>query len=171
MSEEQSSGCGGCGTHGPSGCGGSCGGGCGGGIPQSSNPLEVTISPPEEAFLQKLAQCPFLPVARFLFRAKNPEAQEHMSLEPVFLETGEEDFPLIKGNAHVILSLLQKNIVSVDYDSPLEGSDPAVYTKALGILQDAVSQNGEEFLPPELVQGSVCLTAVGDLVIEQLDFT
>ncbi len=167
---------GGCGSHGSGGCGG-CGshgaGGCGGGsgIPDSNNPLEVMITPLEEAFLQKLAQCPFLPVAQFLLRAKDPAAETHMSLEPVFLETGEEEFPDIKRQAEVILMLAQKNIVSLDYDSPLEGSDPAIYAKAFQVLCDAVTQSEGEFYPPELVQGSVCLTAIGDVVVEQLDFT
>ncbi|MFI3253240.1 MAG: hypothetical protein R3Y63_02705 [Eubacteriales bacterium] len=164
-SSHNSGGCGGCGSHGAGGCGG------GSGIPDSDNPLEVMITPQEEIFLQKLSQCPFLPVAQFLLRAKDPNEQGHMSLEPVFVETGDEDFSEIKRQAEVILILAQKNIVSVDFDAPLEGSDYSIFNNSFQTLSNAVADSQEEFYPPEMVCGSVCLTAVGDIVVEQLDFT
>lgn len=158
------------------GCG--CGGGCGGAVPPSdNNPLQVTIHPLEEAFLAKLAQTPFLPVAQFVLHSQNPTQDPHMSLEPVYLETGKETLEEVKKIGEVMLSLADKNIISLDYDRPLEGSDPNLFqaSEAFAMLQKTVEEGKTEenfpYEPPVIFPGSVCLTALGDLVIEQLDFS
>ncbi len=168
--------CGGA-SHDSGGCGG-CGGGCGGGTVASpdKNPLEVTITPQEEQFLEKLAQSPFLPVAMFLLRHLK-DANQHMSLAPVYLETGTESLEEVKMCGQILLGLEDKNIVSLDYDSPLEGSDPSIFqtSQAFARLSETVTYVNQEepdsFAPPEIVYGSVGLTAIGDLVLEQLRFT
>lgn len=165
-------------SHSSGGCGG-CGGGCGGGaVPQNSeNPLEVHISPAEEAFLAKLSQCPFLPVVQMVLRSNIPETQPHMSLEPVFLETGDEALEQVKLTGQTLLMLEDKNIISLDYTCPLEGSDYSLFqnSAAFALLVDTIEQGKSDpdfpYSPPEIVEGSVCLTAIGELVIDQLDFS
>lgn len=178
--ENNQSGCCGGSSHGTGGCGGSCGGGCScsGAVPNSSeNPLEVRISPLEETMLGKLSQCPFLPVAQFILKSTRPEEQPHMSLEPVFLETGAESLEQVKHFGQTLLELADKNIVSLDYSCPLEGSDYSIFqnSSAYALLMQTVEDGKQDpqfpYLPPEIVQGSLCLTALGELVIEQLDFT
>lgn len=177
MSEHGCGGCCGGDNHGTShsGCGG---GGCGGGegcCSSNSGPLEVHISPEEEQFLQKLAQCPFLPVAQFLLKSSQSDHLCNMALAPVYLETGKETLPEIKALGQVLLDLEDKNIISIDYDSPLEGCDQSLFTNsdAFHLLEQTVAEGKEtgEFLfdAPAIDFGSLCLTAVGDLVIEQLD--
>lgn len=161
-------------------CGGGCSGcGCGGhnGLPESEkNPLEVHITPKEEEFLQKLAQTPFLPVAQYLLTSKESEHITNAALSPVFLETGKETVAEIKAVGHVLLDLEERSIISLDFDSPLEGTDESVFydSDSFALLKETVEEGKakEEFIfhAPSIQFGSVCLTALGDLIIDQLDF-
>ncbi len=173
MSEHGCGGC--CGGHdkGEShhGCGG-CGGGCGG----NADPLQVHITPEEEKILEKLAQCPFLPVAQFLLKSSQSDHLTNLALSPVYLETGKETLPQIKEIGQILLDLEEKDLISLDFNSPLEGSDPRLFqdSDAYHLLEKTVEEGKAtgEFLfdAPEIEFGSLCLTALGDLVIEQLDF-
>ncbi len=178
--ENKENGCCGGSTHATGGCGGGgCGGcGCGGGsAPSGENPLEIRISPLEETMLSKLSQCPFLPVAQFILKSSRPEEQPHMSLEPVYLETGTESLEQVKHYGQTLLELADKDVVSLDYSSPLEGSDYKLFqnSSAYALLVQTVEEGKKDpefpYLPPEIVKGSLCLTALGELVIEQLDFS
>ena len=87
-------------------CGSCCGncGGCGGA-------MELTAG--EIRMLSKLAEIPFLPVARKMG-----------DLEPVYLEDTEEtreDYSLI------LQCLEKKGLISLDYDKPLKGFDDSAY--------------------------------------------
>ena len=111
-------------------CGHACGscGGCGGGA------LELTEQ--EVALLGRFAQIPFLPVAR---RAD--------STEPVYLA----DTELSREAYSLILQCLEKKgLISLDYDMPLKGTDPAFY--------------GD--FP---IRGSFALTARGQQALDLLD--
>lgn len=88
------------------GCGGACGG-CGG----CSRALELTRE--EMDFLRKLAQIPFLPVAR-----------KQDGEEPIYLEEGES---LREHYARVLLHLERKGLVSLDYDIPMAGRYSPAY--------------------------------------------
>lgn len=157
------------------GCGGSCG--CSSGLPDNTeNPLEVHISPNEERFLQKLAQCPFLPVAQYLLTSSQDDELGNMALSPVFLETGTETLDEIKAVGEVILGLEDRSIISLDFDAPLQGTDETLFYKSssFALLEQTVEEGKarEDFLfdAPTIIFGSVCLTALGDLIVDQLDF-
>ena len=108
------------------GCG-NCSRGCGGRLELNSG---------EIGMLRKLGQIPFLPAAR---RAD--------SMEPVYLA----DTELYRGEYSLILQCLEKKgLISLDYDMPLKGADPAVY--------------GD--LP---IRGSFALTARGQQILDLLD--
>ena len=114
--------------HNCNNCSGSCQSCCGCGA------LELTA--PEIRVLQLLGQIPFLPVAR---RADDPA--------PVFLEDGLYS-PALYSNA---LECLQKRgLVSLDFDLPLKGFDPAAH-KAYPIV------------------GSIALTARGIEAVETME--
>ena len=85
---------------------GSCCGNCGG-----CGPMELTAG--EVKMLLKLAQIPFLPVAR------------KMSDDiPVYLEDNDETAEQYS----LILQCLEKRgLISIDYDQPLAGFDDAAY--------------------------------------------
>ena len=110
-------------------CNGNCEscGGCG---------KELLLSRPELDLLQALSQIPFLPVAR---RAD--------TMIPVYLEDTlhtREDYSL------ALRLLEKKDLISIDYDRPLSGTDMSAYAG----------------LP---VHGSFALTARGQAVVELLD--
>ena len=91
-----------------SGCGGCCGncGSCG-----SNGCMELTVG--EIEMLEKLAQIPFLPVARKL--------GEDI---PVYLE----DTDKTQSEYSLILQCLEKRgLISIDYDKPLRSFDDAAY--------------------------------------------
>ena len=87
-------------------CGSCCGncGGCGGAMELSGGEIRMLL---------KLAQIPFLPVAR------------KMSDDiPVYLEDTEET----GGDYSLILQCLEKRgLISIDYDQPLAGFDDSAY--------------------------------------------
>ena len=87
-------------------CGSCCGncGGCGGA-------MELTAG--EVAMLLKLAQIPFLPVAR------------KMSDDiPVYLEDNDET---VEQYSLILQCLEKRGLISIDYDQPLAGFDDAAY--------------------------------------------
>ena len=83
---------------------GSCSG-CGG------NARELTLTLGERAILEKLAQIPFLPIARKIDDAT-----------PVYLE--DNDFP--PEEYSLLLQLLEKkNLITLDFDQPLKNHTPS----------------------------------------------
>ena len=91
-----------------SGCGGCCGncGSCG-----SSGCMELNMG--EIEMLQKLAQIPFLPVARKMGDDT-----------PIYLEDTDkqpEEYSLI------LQCLEKRGLISIDYDKPLKSFDDAAY--------------------------------------------
>lgn len=99
---------------------GNCGG-CG---------KSLTISQPELKLLEKFGQIPFWPVAR--------KADD---MTPVFPEEPGEETSII------LQCLEKKGLITIDYDEPLAGTDPAQY----GAYP---------------VRGSMALTARGQWVLE-----
>ena len=85
---------------------GSCCGNCGG-----CGPMELTAG--EVKMLLKLAQIPFLPVAR------------KMSDDiPVYLEDNDET---VEQYSLILQCLEKRGLISIDYDQPLAGFDDAAY--------------------------------------------
>ena len=85
---------------------GSCCGNCGG-----CGPMELTAG--EVKMLLKLAQIPFLPVAR------------KMSDDiPVYLEDNDET---VERYSLILQCLEKRGLISIDYDQPLAGFDDAAY--------------------------------------------
>ena len=73
----------------------------------------LALTDGEIAFLQKLGQIPFLPVAR-----------KSGNMIPVYLE--DTDYP--QEEYSLILQVLEKKgLVSIDYDAPLTGADMSAY--------------------------------------------
>ena len=98
---------------------------------------ELTLTEEEVAFLQKLAQSPFLPVARRMG-----------DLEPVFLETDAPE------NAGLILQCLEKKgLISLDYDKPLKGFDDSAYAAFPIRGSMALTERGQTVLELLELQG------------------
>ena len=115
-----------------SNCGSCCGncGGCGGAMELSTGEIRM---------LQKLAQIPFLPVAR------------KMSDDiPVYLEDTEETMETYS----LILQCLEKRgLISIDYDLPLSGFDDSAYAAYPIRGSFALTARGQQVVELLEVQG------------------
>lgn len=109
-------GCEGCGSR----------GGCGG----CSRALELTRA--EMDFLRKLAEIPFLPVAR-----------KQDGEEPAYLEEGES---LREHYARVLSHLERKGLISLDYDIPMAGGYSQAYDGYPLRGSIALTRRGQEAL-------------------------
>lgn len=91
---------------------------------------ELVLTEPEIAFLKKLGQCAFLPVARTLG-----------DLTPVYLEEGDrEEMSLI------LQCLEKKGLISLDYDKPLKGLAAEAYASYPIVGSMALTQRGQTVL-------------------------
>lgn len=113
----------------------SCSGGCGG---CSGCARELTLTPGELSMLQKLAQIPFLPIARKIDDAT-----------PIYLEDAEfstEEYGLI-------LQLLEKkSLISLDFDQPLKNHTPSPAYPIHGSM--ALTARGQAVLELLELQGT-----------------
>ena len=111
----------------------SCGGGCGGCGSCGGCARELTLTPGELRLLEKLAQIPFLPIARKIDDAA-----------PIYLE--DEDFT--QAEYSLILQLLEKKgLITLDFDQPLKNHTPSpAYPIHGSMALTARGQSGIELL-------------------------
>ena len=107
-----------------SGCGNCCGncGGCG----------EMVLAPGELMLLEKLAQIPFLPVAR---RGDAPD--------PIYLEDSDctpEEY------TRILLCLEKRGLITLDFDKPLKGFDASAYAGYPIVGSFALTARGQELV-------------------------
>ena len=104
-----------------------CGGNC---ANCSGCARELTLTEPEVAFLNRLAQYAFLPVARSMGE-----------LTPVYLEEGDPE------QMSLLLQVLEKKgLISLDYDKPLRGFDEAAYAAYPIRGSVALTERGQKVL-------------------------
>ena len=108
------------------GCSGNC-------VSCSGCARELVLTESEIAFLEELAQIPFLPVARFMGDDK-----------PAFPEKDTPEMTLL------LQCLEKKGLISLDYDKPLRGCDYGAYP-IQGSL--ALTQRGQSVLELLQIQG------------------
>lgn len=161
-------GCGGCGDDNESQCGDGCG--CSGGCSDNV----IYISEAERDFLMKLAQLPFLPLARFIMKSSNSDHMESVALAPVYLNTKTDSMETVKATGAVLLGLEEKYLVTLDYETPLQNGDYSMYEESgvyqffCSTVQDGAKQPGFMFDQPVLERGSLALTALGQYAVESL---
>ncbi len=97
----------------------------------------LVLTPGEVELLRRLAQIPFLPVAR--------KASDEV---PVYLEEGDET-----ENAALIACLEKKGLIDIDYHLPLSGFDYAAYAAYPLHGSMALTQRGQEVLDAIELQG------------------
>ena len=113
-------------------CGSCCGncGGCGGAMELSAGEIRM---------LRKLAQIPFLPVAR------------KMSDDiPVYLEDSEES---VETYSLILQCLEKRGLISIDYDQPLAGFDDSAYAAYPIRGSFALTARGQQVVELLEVQG------------------
>lgn len=149
-----------------------CGGGCGCGGHQSS---EIQISEEEIEVLRQLAQTPYLPLTRFILRSSQSDHLESVALAPVYLKNRTDSMETVKHMGAVLKALESKELITLDYEEPLENGnyDDYIHSSLYAYFEETAShakaQDGFLFDIPYLELGSIGLTSIGQLAIEQLD--
>lgn len=145
---------------------------CGGCCKKHRQPITVTKR--EFAFLERLAQIPFLPVARFLLRSTKSEHLASVALAPVHLLDAKDSMELVKHNGKLLHDLEHKGLITIDYDIKLKGFDYQSYYNSTVYLQFqetvAEAKAHPEFLYDIGIMecGSMALTARGYAAVDTL---
>ena len=146
-----------------SGCGGCC---C---------HREAILSEDEKQFLSLLAETPFLPVTKFLLKSTKSDHIESVALAPVYLTDKNDSMETIKNTGRIIERLAEHNVISIDYDIPLENYDYSDYEQSdvFACLKEMVAegQNNPNFIfdTAGLQFGSVALTGIGQDALDKMD--
>lgn len=141
--------------HGTScGCGGhdhdhGCGCGCGG-HDHDETPTPVyqnqPISDGQKTFLQQLAQCCYLPLARYVVKSTKEPDFMTQALGPAFIQGDHDSLEELHQVASFLQELYDFGLVTLDYDIPLEGYDYAPYyaSPVFASLKEAVAEGMEK---------------------------
>ncbi len=133
---KETQGCG-CGGHEDGGCG--CGGhdhgeGCGCGGHEDATPMytynQEPLSDGQKTFLQQMAQCCYLPVARYVVKSTKEDDFLMAAFGPVFIQGDHHTQVELEQVRSFLTELEQLGLLSLDYDIPLEGYDYAIYTES-----------------------------------------
>ena len=148
------------------GCqGGCCGRGCCG---RMAEPTEG-----ERVFLERLAQIPFLPVARLIIASSRIVNFEAVALEPVFLDRRSDTRETVLKTGQALKGLARYGAVSLDYDQPLKGFDDAPYRESdlykafCEAVEEGARRPGFLLDTPRLECGSLALTGLGQVLGER----
>jgi len=114
----------------------SCNGNCG---TCSGCARELVLTPQEIAFLQKLGQIPFLPVARNMG-----------DLTPVYLEDADHT---VEQYSLILQCLEKKGLISLDFDMPIKGLDESAYSAYPIRGSMALTLRGQQVLDMAELQG------------------
>lgn len=157
---EESTGCG-CGGH---DAGHSCG--CGG--HEESTPFytynQEPLSDAQKTFLQQLAQCCYLPVARYVVKSTKESDFMMAAFGPAFIQGDHHSMAELHQVRTFLTDLEQLGLLALDYDIPLEGYDYAPYyeSEVFTMLKETVAEGlGKEGFfgdTADIETGSMALT-------------
>ena len=94
----------------------------------SQEPL--TISSDEKSVLLELTQCSQLPVSRFVMSSSTEKEARFVSLAPVYIKALDDSMESVKQKGSVLSQLEKKGLISLDYDSPMQGYDYTLHTNS-----------------------------------------
>lgn len=135
----------------------------------------IKISEEETEFLKQLAQIPYLPLARLVLKSTKSSHFESVALAPVYLKGRTDSMDKVKRMAVVLKSLEDSGLITLDYEEPLENGNYTDYfdSELYAYFKETVAQAKEKddflFDTPSLELGSIALTYLGQIAIEELD--
>ena len=139
------------------------------------NPVSpITLTQNQAGFLRLFALYPFLPLVRFLYHASQEDDLESIGLSAVYLERGDETLEQVKATAALLESLEEKNLITLDYDIPLNNYEYTLYEDSVvfSLFKEAVAEGAKRpcflFDTADLETGSMALTELGQQVLEKL---
>ena len=163
-----------CHTHGES-CG--ChthGEGCSCGHSHVPIPVPEHLTPLQTEFLVELHQRHYLPIACFSMTSSSAPERMALALEPVFISAPEDTMEQVKLVGGALSTLCDMDLISLDYDCPLEGYDyteystSALYAYFVETVAEAARRPDSAFDTPMLELGSMALTEAGLALIQSL---
>ncbi|QAT42349.1 hypothetical protein [Aminipila luticellarii] len=147
-------------------CGGCC---CG------HHETTIQLSEEEIEILTELAQTPYLPLAQFVLKSSQSSHLESVALAPVYLHDRNDSMDTVRRTADVLKALEAKGLLTLDYEEPLENGDYTDYSDSTlyAYFKETVMQaKGKEnflFDMADLELGSIALTHIGQIAVENLD--
>lgn len=135
----------------------------------------IYITEEERAFLMRLSQLPFLPLARFVMKSSKSDHMESVALEPVYLQDKNDSMETVKSTGVVLRALEDKDMITLDYDMPLQNGDYSIYEESAlyhlfcSTVQEGGNQGGFIFDLPVLERGSMALTALGQHALDSVE--
>lgn len=131
----------------------------------SQEPL--IISSEEKSVLLELTQCSQLPVSRFVMSSSTEKEARFVSLAPVYIKALDDTMESVKKKGSVLSKLEKKGLISLDYDTPMQGYDYTLHTNSalFAYFTETVNEakKNPSFLcdTAEIEFGSIALTEFG----------
>lgn len=127
---------------------------------------ELVITDAEYAFLLQLAQIPFLPIARFVVKSRDP-SRKPAAFAPVYLSASGDSMDTVLETGEVLRGLQEKRLITLDYDQPLQNFDYSLYENSKLYRDFRAEQDPGDQVSLEC--GSLALTPTGQEVLDSLE--
>lgn len=159
-----------------------CGGGCchdhhGQGVQtccHSNEYEEIAVNMEEKSVLLELKQYHYCPVSRFIMSSSAEKEARFVALAPVVINSVNDSLETVKLARGVLLELAKKQLISLDYDIPLQGYDYLEHqnSAAFSYFAETVEEGKQkkDFLcdTAEIEFGSIALTPLGKMLLDQI---
>jgi hypothetical protein len=136
----------------------------------SDRAQNMVLTGREEAILRTIGGACCLPVARLIATKSDEEEVVIDCLSPVYLYDVGDTMEEVKEIGALLKGLEEKELLTLDYDRPIEGYDYALYTQSdlyayfVRTIQEARGREGFLCDTPEIELGSMALTELGGQV-------
>lgn len=133
---------------------------------------EIVISQLDVDFLRRLAETPFLPLARFILKRGDSGRPGFVALAPVYMDDKDATMETVVSNGNILTGLRDKGLITLDYGEPLQGGGYSHFENSglLDFFRDMVAEGNSilGFDTAELEPGSIALTNVGRALIDHI---
>ena len=141
-----------------------------------ANSMEsLIINSKEKSFLKELVKYRYLPVCRFIMSSSIDEGARIVSLAPVYLNSVDDSMETVKETRNVLYELEEKELISLDYDIPLQDYNYTQYTQSalFAFFKETVNEGKKNpsflFDTAEIELGSIALTELGEKFSENIE--
>ena len=130
----------------------------------------LLLSAEEADFIKQLSVSSVFEVVRFVMKSSKSSHFESTALAPVHLKNKNDSMEKVKETADVLQYLQEQGVIDIDYDTPVEGSDYALYQNSelyayfVQTIEESKAQPNFIFDIPHMECGRLTLTALGRAV-------
>nr|WP_315019517.1 hypothetical protein [uncultured Aminipila sp.] len=144
-----------------------CGGCC---SKQEQGP--INLNKEELEILLELKEFNYLPISEFVMSSSENHHIRFSSLAPVYIRDLRDSMETVKRIGTVLKGLEKKELISLDYDIPLQGYDYTMHTESelykyfIKTVEDGTDQPGFLCDRAEIELGSAALTLLGEKAVQ-----